>query len=383
MKKAAVTGASSGIGRDIARELAGRGYALILIARREERLRSLAEELPVPVEVLPADLSRRETCLEVAGRLRKEGLDVLVNDAGRGLFGAFDETDLEGELALLDLNITALHILMKAVLPGMKARGSGHILNVASSAAFLPGPLLSSYYASKAYVLRLSMAVAEELRRSGSGVKISVLCPGPVDTEFDQVARVRFSRPACGRLWRGEDVGGEAHRHPGALFPPRPCGPPPGAGAAPGPLLLARPAPETGDMTKRRPGSGPLSAMAMDERRDQRSSRSSPSNWTPSRIGVPAARVREMAFWTKSTARAVASASVSSRSRPPNRTEAKRSPVPEKAPSSRADMAKWTLPVRRSKQPAPTVPGVKLTPVMTTERAPSRERRRSHWSTPA
>lgn len=195
MKKAAVTGASSGIGRDIARELAGRGYALILIARREERLRALAEELPVPVEVLPADLSRRETCLEVAGRLRKEGLDVLVNDAGRGLFGAFDETDLEGELALLDLNITALHILMKAVLPGMKARGSGHILNMASSAAFLPGPLLSSYYASKAYVLRLSMAVAEELRRSGSGVKISVLCPGPVDTEFDQVARVRFSRP--------------------------------------------------------------------------------------------------------------------------------------------------------------------------------------------
>lgn len=169
MKKAAVTGASSGIGRDIARELAGRGYALILIARREERLRALAEELPVPVEVLPADLSRRETCLEVAGRLRKEGLDVLVNDAGRGLFGTFDETDLEGELALLDLNITALHILMKAVLPGMKARGSGHILNVASSAAFLPGPLLSSYYASKAYVLRLSMAVAESSAAPAAG----------------------------------------------------------------------------------------------------------------------------------------------------------------------------------------------------------------------
>ena len=193
--KAVVTGASSGIGRDIARVLAGRGYELILIARREERLRELAQELPVQTEVLPADLADRESCLALAARLQREDIDILVNNAGRGVFGPFASSELADELEMLDVNITALHILMKAVLPGMKKRGRGHILNVASAATFLPGPLLASYYASKAYVLRLSAAVAEELRRADCGVKISVLCPGPVRTEFDQVAKVRFSSP--------------------------------------------------------------------------------------------------------------------------------------------------------------------------------------------
>ena len=119
-----------------------------------------------------------------------------MNNAGLGLFGPFDETDLEAELGMLDVNIIAMHMLMKLFLPDLEAKGRGYILNVASSAAFLPGPLLSSYYASKAYVLRLSEAVAEELRRAGSGVRISVLCPGPVQTEFDQVADVCFSAPS-------------------------------------------------------------------------------------------------------------------------------------------------------------------------------------------
>ena len=194
--KALITGASSGIGRDLARSLAARGCALILTARREDRLRALAEELPVPAKVLPADLADRAQVQALYEAVRGEDIDILVNNAGRGLFGPFDETSLEEELAMLDVNISALHILMKRFLPDLKARGQGHILNVASSAAFLPGPLLSSYYASKAYVLRLSEAVAEELRRSGSGVKISVLCPGPVSTEFDQRAGVSFSLPA-------------------------------------------------------------------------------------------------------------------------------------------------------------------------------------------
>ena len=193
--KALVTGASSGIGRDIARALAARGCSLILTARREERLHALAEELPVPVRVLPADLTDRAQVQGLYEAVRGEGIDILVNNAGRGVFGPFDETSLEAELDLLDLNIVALHMLMKRFLPDMKARGQGHILNVASSAAFLPGPLLSSYYASKAYVLRLSEAVAEELRRAKSKVTISILCPGPVPTEFDQVADVRFSIP--------------------------------------------------------------------------------------------------------------------------------------------------------------------------------------------
>ena len=187
--KALVTGASSGIGRDIARSLAARGCSLILTARREERLHALAEELPVSV------LADRTQVRGLYEAVRGENIDILVNNAGRGLFGPFDETNLEDELALLDVNIVALHMLTKLFLPDLKAKGRGHILNVASSAAFLPGPLLSSYYASKSYVLRLSEAVSEELRRSGSGVKISVLCPGPVRTEFDQRAGVTFSVP--------------------------------------------------------------------------------------------------------------------------------------------------------------------------------------------
>ena len=193
--KALVTGASSGIGREIARVLAQRGYDLILTARRTDRLAALAAELPVKVEVLPADLTDRAQVRALWEKVKGEDIDILVNNAGRGLFGPFDETDLDTELEMLEVNIVALHTLMKLFLPKMKARGSGRILNVASSAAFLPGPLLSSYYASKAYVLRLSEAVAEELRLAGSGVTISVLCPGPVPTEFDQVADVRFSIP--------------------------------------------------------------------------------------------------------------------------------------------------------------------------------------------
>lgn len=202
--KALVTGASSGIGRDIARALAKRGCALILTARRSDRLRELAEELPVPVRIIPADLADRQACRALYEEVRGEHIDILVNNAGRGLFGPFDETSLDDELEMLDVNITATHMLTKLFLPDMKAGGEGHILNVASSAAFLPGPLLSSYYASKAYVLRLSEAVAEELRRTGSGVKMSVLCPGPVRTEFDEVADVRFSSPALESAWVAE-----------------------------------------------------------------------------------------------------------------------------------------------------------------------------------
>ena len=167
--KALVTGASSGIGRDIARGLAARGCDLVLTARREERLRALASELSmVRVTILPADLSSREGCRALYRAAQGENIDILVNNAGLGLFGPFDETDLEAELGMLDVNIIAMHMLMKLFLPDLEAKGRGYILNVASSAAFLPGPLLSSYYASKAYVLRLSEAVAEELRRAGA-----------------------------------------------------------------------------------------------------------------------------------------------------------------------------------------------------------------------
>ena len=188
--KALITGASSGIGREIARLLAARGYELVITARREDRLEELKRTLGVPCKIACTDLSVRTE----AERLFEENrdVDVLVNNAGFGVFGAFDETQLSRECEMLDVNILALHILMKLYLAEFKKRGSGRILNVSSSASFFPGPMFSSYYASKAYVTRLSLAVREELRREKSPVTVSVLCPGPVRTEFNDVAGVKF-----------------------------------------------------------------------------------------------------------------------------------------------------------------------------------------------
>lgn len=188
--KALITGASSGIGREIARLLAARGYELVIAARREDRLEELKKTLGVPCKIACTDLSVRTE----AERLFEENrdVDVLVNNAGFGVFGAFDETQLSRECEMLDVNILALHILMKLYLAEFKKRGSGRILNVSSSASFFPGPMFSSYYASKAYVTRLSLAVREELRREKSPVTVSVLCPGPVRTEFNDVAGVKF-----------------------------------------------------------------------------------------------------------------------------------------------------------------------------------------------
>lgn len=191
---ALITGASSGIGRDMARVLSQKYHCdLILVARRVDRMQTLKEELPTRVQVIGCDLSKEESCFALYQKVKDRNIDILINNAGFGIFGAFDETDLQRELQMIDTNIRAVHILTKLFLKDFVKRDSGYFLNVASSAAFLPGPLLSSYYASKAYVLRLSQAIQEELRRKGSHVSVSVLCPGPVRTEFDEVADVRFS----------------------------------------------------------------------------------------------------------------------------------------------------------------------------------------------
>lgn len=191
--KALITGASSGMGRDMARILSRDGVELILAARRRERLEELQRELPSPATVLCVDLEREEACRELYEQVREENIDILINNAGFGVFGPFDESDLSRELAMLHVNVLAVHQLTKLFLTDFQKRNAGYILNVASSAAFLPGPLLASYYASKAYVLRLTQAVREELRRQGSRVYVGAFCPGPVRTEFDGVAGVRFS----------------------------------------------------------------------------------------------------------------------------------------------------------------------------------------------
>lgn len=181
------------MGRDMARCLAFKGYDIILVARREDRLRALQKEIKnVNVRIITLDLSIEENCLKLYELTRDEHIDFLINNAGFGVYGRFTETSLDRELTLIKTNVIAVHMLTKLFVKDMKERGSGNILNVGSIAGFLPGPLLSSYYASKNYVVRLSEAVHEELRREGSRVKVSVLCPGPVKTEFNQVAGVNF-----------------------------------------------------------------------------------------------------------------------------------------------------------------------------------------------
>lgn len=194
---ALVTGASSGIGRAIAIELAKRGYNLIIVARRRQRLfelkREIAAEYGVKVRWFCCDLSKTEDCKALFKRVEHVTIDVLINCAGFGVFGAFDETDLDSELKMIDVNIKAVHILTKLFLRKFKAINKGYILNVASIAGFIAGPEFSSYYASKNYVLQLTKAISEELRHSGSNVYIGAFCPGPVRTEFNEVSGAEFA----------------------------------------------------------------------------------------------------------------------------------------------------------------------------------------------
>lgn len=191
--KALVTGASDGIGREIATVLAERGCELILCSRNEKKLTEFAEKLSVPVRVIALDLSCEKNCFALYEAVKNDGVDILVNNAGFGIFGNFCEASLDEQLNLIDLNVKAVHVLMTLFLRDFRARGSGFIMNVSSVAGFFAGPMMASYYASKNYVTRLSEAVAEELRRERSHVKISVLCPGPVKTGFNARAGVKFN----------------------------------------------------------------------------------------------------------------------------------------------------------------------------------------------
>ena len=196
---ALVTGASSGIGRDIAKELAKRKYNLIIVARDFEKLYQVKEEIEtefkVEVESLKVDLSNKEECIKLYETVSKKykNIDVLVNNAGFGTCGEVTETDLEKEISMINTNITALHILTKLFLKDMVKRDKGNILNVASIAGFMPGPLMATYYSTKAYVVRLTESIRMELFMNHSKVKVSALCPGPVKTNFDKVADVKFS----------------------------------------------------------------------------------------------------------------------------------------------------------------------------------------------
>ena len=196
---ALITGASSGIGRDIARELAKKNYNIIAVARNEQALKEIKTELEgnykINVDVRAMDLIDRDGCKKLHDDIKKQygTIDILVNDAGFGTCGKFTETNLEKELGMIDTNIVALHILTKLFLQDMVKENKGHILNVASIAGFMPGPLMATYYSSKAYVVRLTQSIRHELYKQHSKVKISALCPGPVATNFNKVADVKFN----------------------------------------------------------------------------------------------------------------------------------------------------------------------------------------------
>jgi len=204
---AVITGATSGLGLEFVKLLAKDGYRLVLVARNGEKLREIQAEYPErDIVAITQDLSIPHAAQEVFRELERRGLtvDVLVNNAGFGLMGLFDELDPDRQLDMIQLNISALTELTRLVLPGMKARNRGKILQVASMAAYLPGPMMAVYYASKAYVLSFSEALAEEL--SGAGVTVTALCPGPTKTGFGATASAEGTRMFSSRVMPADRV---------------------------------------------------------------------------------------------------------------------------------------------------------------------------------
>ena len=192
--KALITGASSGIGLDMARYLATKKCELILVSRNKEKLEEIQETLPTKVTIIVADLSQEQRVKELYAFAKKENIDILINNAGLGDFGPLTDTDLTKDLELINTNIKAVHILTKYFVKDMEKRNTDtYILNVASSAAFQPGPLMSTYYATKSYVYQLTEALYYEEKKKKTKVHVSVLCPGPVATNFNDVAGVKFS----------------------------------------------------------------------------------------------------------------------------------------------------------------------------------------------
>lgn len=192
--KALITGASSGIGKEMAIYLSELGFDLVLAARGKEKLEELQSSLKTKVKIVVIDLADEKHAKDLYMVCKNENIDILINNAGFGLFGDYNSVSLLTELDMIDVNIKAVHILTRMFLKDMVKKNKGYILNVASSAGLLKGgPLMSCYYATKSYVTYFTFAIAEELRRNKSKVRVSVLCPGPVDTNFNNVAGVKFN----------------------------------------------------------------------------------------------------------------------------------------------------------------------------------------------
>lgn len=192
--KALITGGSSGIGFSIAKEIITKNHEVILVARNEENLKKAIKELGKNASYIVTDLAQEENCKNLYHQVKEKNITVLINSAGFGLHGKFLEDDLNKQLEMINLNIKATQILTKLFLEDMVKKNEGYILNIASTAAFSPGPLMASYFASKAYILRLTEAIAEEIKKEGKNVYIGCLCPGPVETSFNDKLGVKFSK---------------------------------------------------------------------------------------------------------------------------------------------------------------------------------------------
>ena len=188
--KALITGASSGIGKEMAIYLSEKGIDLVLVARDQSRLVEVQKQIKTNSQIICMDLGDAEKCIELYKEVKD--VDILINNAGFGIYGEFLDTDLTKELNMVSLNVCAVHTLTKLYLSDMCKRNSGYILNVASIAGFMPGPHMATYHATKAYVLKLTQGIYEEIRRKKLNVKISALCPGPIETPFLDRANVRF-----------------------------------------------------------------------------------------------------------------------------------------------------------------------------------------------
>ena len=189
--KALITGASSGIGLEMAKYLSSLGHEVILVAKDEKKLNDVKEAMPIGTKVYCYDLSVMDNCFLLYDKVKDEKIDIVINNAGYGIFGDYEMDNIDREMNMIDLNVKCLHILTKLF---VNNKNTKYIMNVSSSAGLMKGgPLMSGYYATKSYVCSYSFALYEELRRRGVDKHISVLCPGPVNTNFNKVANVKFN----------------------------------------------------------------------------------------------------------------------------------------------------------------------------------------------
>ena len=195
--KALVTGASSGIGLHISEELLNLGYDLFVVARDKKKLEKIYAKKK-NVTIISLDLEDKDNCYKLYEMLKDKDIDILVNNAGFGDAGNFSQTSLKKELSMIDLNIISYHILTKLFLKDFIKKNRGRILNIASMAGFMPGPYMATYYATKSYIVSLTTSIQEELKKDKSNVHISMFCPGPVETNFNNVAKVKFNVPSIG-----------------------------------------------------------------------------------------------------------------------------------------------------------------------------------------